>query len=374
MSWNKKRSIRIPKPTPINYIKWFSIFLAALFFSFIFLYSNINNNLPNDNKIINLLIAFTPLIMTTLAFITILILYISKKNKYLFLENEKLYADEQWAIWGSRKMSVLGSVTLLPKNITLPYIMQHQAQHEACYNTAKSIDYIQPDHTSSYILLRSLNEKIHFLSENFPFQIKYITRRNKSSIINELTSAWSELFDNSIPSLGVSHEFSYEYIDRSIKENKDIIELIIIEQEYNRQQSAALSAIIITTDDIAKKYGVDVVASINRPMPILDSENYTDTIDLFAEIQVSAQFASTLYFDGKISSSLLSDIYQSTITLKNISPSTSIDLEYFIGLTGEYSPWINTIVAIEFVTQFKKNALTLSKEKETTFISTITVG
>ncbi|EKT56157.1 hypothetical protein [Providencia burhodogranariea] len=373
MAWNKTPSIQTKKPTAPAYFKWLSAIGIAIFFLIYFLYTNTNNELSHQKKWVNIIIVVCPLLIITITFLCRLLVYIKKKGYYDFLEKEKLYADKQWEQWGSRSMSVLKSVLFLPQKITLPYMLKHQSQHTARYKIPQKIDYLSNEKSCCFYLLRTVQDKVIQLSNQSPFHIQYLTKKNVDLAKNELTSSWEKLFPNvDIPNFDITDTLSYGFIESAIKDNENIIELILIEQPYTQEQSAILSVIIITTDDIAKSHHLETIANIKRPMPIDTDENHQIAIDLFPEIQTESHNATHTFSDGKCPTSLFTALYQSDNTIMKISPNTLIDLEFFIGPTGEYSSWFNMALAVEFVSQYKKTSLTLSQEPNRMFIGTIT--
>ncbi len=375
MSWNKKASLQVSKPQKLPYVKWIIALGLTLFFLFYSLYFNSQKeSLDSDRgKIIIIFVATAPLITILSVFFVKLIFYFKSKNNYEFLENEKKYADKKWEEWGSRAISILDSVILLPDKITLPYILKHQSSHIASYQLPKRIDYLSEDKSPCFILLRILQDKIFEVSTKYPFSIHYLTNQDLNTSRKEFEYSWGKLFHNPPPhNVNFTHELDYNYIEDTVRKNEDLIQLVLIEQAYNQNQSAAFAAFIFTSDEVALAYQLNTIANVKRPMPITIDEDKQNTIHLFTEIQTESKNTSLCFSDNKCQNDLIGALFSASEALPKIEPNKLLNLEFFIGPVGEFSSWLNLAIAIDYVSQSKNSALTLSQDNQSMFIGTIT--
>lgn len=375
MSWNKKTSLQVPKPQKPPYVKWIIALGLTLFFLFYSLYFNAQKDILDSGrgKIITILVATSPLITVLSVFFVKLIFYFKSKNNYEFLENEKKYADKKWEGWGSRAISILDSVILLPDKITLPYILKHQSSHIASYQLPKRIDYLPEDKSPCFILLRTLQDKILAVSTKYPFSVHYLTNQDHNTSRKEFEYSWEQLFHTPPPhNVNFTHELDYNYIEDTVRKNEDLIQLVLIEQAYNQNQSAAFAAFIFASDEVALAYQLNTIANVKRPMPITIDEDKQNAIHLFTEIQTESKNTSLCFSDNKCQNDLISALFSASEALPKIAPNKLLNLEFFIGPVGEFSSWLNLAIAIDYVSQSKKSALTLSQDNQSMFIGTIT--
>ncbi|KLN95585.1 hypothetical protein [Moellerella wisconsensis] len=373
MSWNKKTSQQILIPIPPSYIKWTITLGLTLFFLFYSLYSNYQKEISDRERIINIIISISPFIITLILFFIQIFFYFKSKMNYEFLENEKRYADKKWEEWGLRGISILDLVILLPNKITLPYILKYQSLHVANYQLPKHIDYLPEDKSPCFILLRTLQDKIREISKKHPFSIHYLTNQDLTASKKEFEYSWKILFDES-PQINVNftHTLDYSHIEDTVRNNEDLIQLILIEQAHNKNQSAAFTAFIFTADEVAFAHQLNAIANVKRPMPITMDEDKQKAIHLFSEIQTKSKNSTICFSDNKCQSDLLAALFSSNDKFPKIKPNKLLNLEFFIGPLGEFSSWLNLAVAIDYVSKFKNTTLVISQNNQSMFIGTIT--
>lgn len=371
MNWNKEPIKQIPKPIPLPYLKW----LVAIFLSIFFLFYtlNIKDDIPQPKKTINIVISLFPLIIVIFSFLYKYISYLNKKSTYDFLYAEKSFADKKWEDWGSRSVGITDCIILLPQKITISYIMKNASEHISSYKIPQDIDYLDNKDPPCYYLLNSIKDTIIELLKIENIKIKYLTTKDKIKVEEELNSSWEKLFQNKkIPEITFLKSLPYKYINTTISNNEDIIEIIIIEQDYTKIQSATLAIFIMTSDDIAKKNNLNIMAEVKRPMLIPLDDDYRNRINTFNEIQVESSLANYIITDKKIPPELTIALLNDENNIKKISPNNFIDLEFFIGPTGEFSSWINMCLTVNLVCHYKNSALSLSDEDNHFYLNTVT--
>ncbi|HBC5916867.1 TPA: hypothetical protein KEY36_003464 [Proteus mirabilis] len=370
MTWNKESIKQIPKPRPFPYFK---CFLVIVFSTLFLVYSlNLNNNeVVLQKELLNIVLSILPLFMSVIIFLYKYIIYIKNKSNYYFLYNEKKFADKKWEDWGTRSVGVIDSLVFLPQKTTISYMKNNSSEHISCYNIPQYIDYLDNKNPSLYYLLKSTKKTIEKLLDTYRIEIKYLTIKDKNSIENKFHLVWKELFLNKeMPKLEIVEKLSFQYIEEIILKNNDGVEIIIIDQDYTEKQSAALAILIMASDDTNKKYHIDTIANIQRPMLIGENEIYQESINIFSEIQIESRSASYVMIDNKSNSDMLVALFNSDNYLNNISLDNILDIEYFIGPVGDYSSWITIGLSVNFAYQYKKNILTLSREKDNFYINT----
>ncbi|MCW9689300.1 hypothetical protein [Proteus terrae] len=355
MAWNKKSIELTSKPTPFPYFKWcLAICLSILFLIYSLSLKN-KDEVIQQKEFFNIIIYIIPFLITIITLLYKYVIYIKNKKNYYFLYNEKKFADKKWEDWGRRSVCVIDSLVFLPQKITISYIKNNAAEHISCYHIPQDIDYLDKKKSSVYYLFKSTQPTIEKLIDKLSIKIKYLTTKDKNKIRDKFQLAWRELFLNKeIPDFEVVEDLSYQHIENTIKNNNDNIEIIIIEQGFKENQSAALGILIMASDDIIKKYHIDIMANVQRPMLIAEDENYQEALNIFIEIQSDSNSVTHVILDSKANSNILAALFSNDNSLNNISLDNTLDIEYFIGPIGDYSSWITMGLSVNFVYQYKK--------------------
>ncbi|CRL66267.1 hypothetical protein [Proteus vulgaris] len=316
-----------------------------------------------------------PLLVIIITFLYKYILYIKEKNNYYFLYNEKHFADKKWEEWGARSVCVIDSLIFLPKKTTISYIKNNLAEHVSCYHLPQDIEYLNKKNPSVYYLIKNTQQTIEKLLDKLPIKIKYLTTKDKNKIKNEFHLVWSEFFINKeIPDFEVIEDLPYQYIEDTIANNNDYVEIIIIDQAVTEKQSSALAILIMASDDIIKKYHIDIMANVQRPMLIAEDENYQEALNIFREIQIDSNSANYVILDNKSNSNIIAVLFNNDSPLNKISLDNTMDLEYFIGPLGDYSSWITISLSVNFTCQYEENVISLSYEENGFYINTVIVN
>ncbi len=375
MAWNKKSIELTSKPTPFPYFKWcLAICLSILFLIYSLSLKN-KDEVIQQKEFFNIIIYIIPFLITIITLLYKYVIYIKNKKNYSFLYNEKKFADKKWEDWGRRSVCVIDSLVFLPQKITISYIKNNAAEHISCYHIPQDIDYLDKKKSSVYYLFKSTQPTIEKLIDKLSIKIKYLTTKDKNKIRDKFQLAWRELFLNKeIPDFEVVEDLSYQHIENTIKNNNDNIEIIIIEQGFKENQSAALGILIMASDDIIKKYHIDIMANVQRPMLIAEDENYQEALNIFIEIQSDSNSVTHVILDSKANSNILAALFSNDNSLNNISLDNTLDIEYFIGPIGDYSSWITMGLSVNFVYQYKKNTLFLCQSENNFYINTVTTN
>lgn len=130
----------------------------------------------------------------------------------------------------------------------------------------------------------------------------------------------------------------------------------------------------MASDDIIKKYHIDIMANVQRPMLIAEDENYQEALNIFIEIQSDSNSVTHVILDSKANSNILAALFSNDNSLNNISLDNTLDIEYFIGPIGDYSSWITMGLSVNFVYQYKKNTLFLCQSENNFYINTVTTN
>ncbi|WP_369310402.1 hypothetical protein [Providencia rettgeri] len=371
MVWSKNTILQVDKPPAPSLIKWLAMLIASIMIPAYILY--ITDNLNNkDTQAIKIIPAVLPFIIVIISMTILFFTYIRDYRFYLYLKEEKKHNDWQWTEWGRRSVCILDSTLLLPDKITLNYILRHSKQHTSRFNLTQKIDYLPKDNPPPYYLLRSVKETISLLPDTLPINLTYLSDRMPKD--RDIPQIWQTLFKSKeIGSYQNENTLSFDKIENIIKHNKESVEILIIEQkEEKNTQSELLAILIITSDDIAKKYQLSKESHLERPMLLEVNEDIKTSILLFNEIQTDAQQAVRLISSGNIDSNITSAIYQSESNFPFIYPEKIIDLEFYSGPTGKYAPWFVAALSSLYANQQNKPVLMVSNEGNRTFFSTVT--
>ncbi|SUC22727.1 Uncharacterised protein [Proteus vulgaris] len=373
MAWNKESIKQIPKPAPFIYLKWLLSIGSAIFFLIYSLSFKDKTEITKQQELFNVIISILPLLVIIIIFLYKYILYIKEKNNYYFLYNEKHFADKKWEEWGARSVCVIDSLIFLPKKTTISYIKNNLAEHVSCYHLPQDIEYLNKKNPSVYYLIKNTQQTIEKLLDKLPIKIKYLTTKDKNKIKNEFHLVWRELFLNKeIPDFEVVEDLSYQHIEDTIANNNDYIEIIIIDQAFTEKQSSVLAILIMASDDIIKKYHIDIMANVQRPMFITEDESYQEALSIFSEIQIESTLATHVILDSKANSNIISALYNNDSPLDKILLNNTMDLEYFIGPIGDYSSWITMSLSVNFAYEYKKKVISLSYEENGFYINLVT--
>lgn len=375
MAWNKESIKLISKPTPFPYFKWGLAIFLSIFFLIYFLSLKNKDEVIQQKELFSIVISTLPLLITIISSLYKYVSYIKNKNIYYFLYNEKKFADRKWEDWGRRSVGVIDSLVLLPQKTTISYIKNNLSEHKSCYKIPQDIDYLDEKNPPVYYLLKSTKKNIEKLLDKLSIKIKYLTTKDKNKITNEFQLVWREIFFNKeMPNFEVIEGLSYQHIEDTIANNNDYIEIIIIDQIITEKQSSALAILIIASDDIIKKYHIDIMANIQRPMLITEDENHQEALNIFSEIQRDSNLATHVILDSKENNNIFVALFNNDNSLNNISLDNILDIEHFIGPVGDYSSWITMGLSINFVYQYKKNVLSLFQSENNFYINTITTN
>ncbi|MEQ4924996.1 hypothetical protein [Proteus hauseri] len=375
MAWNKESIKLISKPTPFPYFKWcLAIGLSILFLIYSLSFKN-KDEVAQQKELFSIIISTLPFLITIITFLYKHMIYIKNKNIYSFLYNEKKFADKKWEDWGRRSVCVIDSLVFLPQKTTISYIKNNLSEHISCYHLPLDIDYLDDKNPSVYYLLKNTQQTIEKLLDKLPIKIKYLTTKDKNKIRNEFQLVWRELFINKeILDFEIVEDLSYQHIENTIANNNNYIEIIIIDQIFTEKQSSVLAILIMASDEIIKKYNIDIMVNIQRPMLISEDENYQEALSIFSEIQIESTLATHVILDSKANSNITSALFNNDCPLNKISLDSTMDLEYFIGPIGDYSSWITMGLSVNFAYQYKNNVISLSHKENNFYINTITTN
>jgi hypothetical protein len=154
------------------------------------------------------------------------------------------------------------------------------------------------------------------------------------------------------------------------------VELLLVHQtQGGNEYSDSLSALMLTSDDVATKYQLKHHARLLRPMSIESTQMLSKELDTFFSTQSQAIAARAIVGDsmewGDDFSALLTSAKQYEGSWK---PQQCHWLEKYAGLSGPFSPWIMAAVVSDIALLTKEDCLMLSGDKEQRFVNTVTTG
>lgn len=295
-----------------------------------------------------------------------------------FLLKEAEYGQQQWEDWAGRWLAILGSGVLLPDNITAAHWGSERPQQ---YGLTRRINYLPAEEpvqlSAMHALLAATEAHVQCLPAELPMHVTLVTD-NPSP---ELTSSFSHLWKEHIPGravpddITVTDSFSLSEVEERLKQPVLTVSLLLIIQlNGGTAYSDGLAALLLTSDDVARKYHLPHSSRLLRPMP-LDMTNFEDDITLFLETQTVACRTPSVIGDAKKWTEKSAELI--TLGGRANAPWKAEEitlLEKWCGMPGPAAPWLLTALAADLVSLRKQPLLALFSTKTEHFISTITPG
>jgi len=296
-------------------------------------------------------------------------------DNHHFLQQEAEHAQQQWALWAQRSISVLGSCVLLPDGITASVLLD--APPDAIPSRGGMTRRLESIQSPLKSCLMGLQCALRVLPPEISLRVNILTDGNSVHFRTELSEVWGDVFPNQVAPVDivVSELISMEHLEERLRLPDLTVDLIIIMQLHGEAEySDGLAALLLTSDDVADKYQLYHSARLLRPMP-LDMPNFEQDITLFLETQTAACGSSRVIED-------LLDWEKITAPLTTAGqkfgalwqPTQKLNIERVIGKPGQAAPWLLIALAADMVSLRKESLLTLLSDGTECYISTLTTG
>ena len=296
-------------------------------------------------------------------------------DEHQFLQKEADLEQKQWEEWAGRHLAILGTALLLPDGITAESVLNSAV--DKLPSRATLTRRISGVNEPMKVCLVGIQPTLSALPGGLPLRVTIVTDLPADEQVKKFTAIWLILFPaRAVPEdITATRSLSMNHVEERLKQPVLTVDLIlIIQAKGGDEYSDAISAILMTSDDVAQKYQLPHPARLLRPMP-LDMTAPDQDLALFLDTQTIAIHTARVYGDAKhwegITASLLAQggergaIWQSTeITM----------LEKMVGIPGPAAPWLLTALVAELVSLTPVAYLTLCSSGDEQFISTVTPG
>ncbi|WP_241623117.1 hypothetical protein [Rosenbergiella australiborealis] len=300
-------------------------------------------------------------------------------NEYQFLQKEAEYGQQHWEAWAGRYLAVLGSSILLPSGVTSEGIAKSAAADAPQFLSLTSHFDAQSVNSTSLLELglAGVQNAIAMLPATVPFNITIVSDMISSDFETHFRKSWGKIYPGRALTGSVSccETLSFAWVEERLKNPVFDIDLILILQHQGAEQySDALSALLLTSDDVAEKYQLSHSARILRPMP-LDMKNFRADIGLFLETQTIACQTSNVFCDCGHWNDGFADLMTASQSHLTLWVPQEIDvLEKYNGIPGAGSAWLLASLLADIVSVSNKPILGLFTSGNDRFVSTVTSG
>lgn len=379
MSWERQKATITAEPQEPSLILWLIAGLIAFIAGVLLFVLHANQFLGKLQKFNLWIVAGSPLFIW---FATICIrgwMYNHVMDRHLFESDEADYAQQQWGSWAGRYLAVLYSRVILPDELTPSTFLKAPKDLEQGGSLCRRITLPAGDDAFSALIGGLDISEVQRLSD-LPFHATLLTDSHDSdeTLQREFSTCWLQLVGQAfpLPLLTILKDRTLDWVGERLKSPILDVELLLVHQTQGRNEySDSLSALMLTSDDVATKYQLNHPARLLRPMSLESTQILSEELNTFFSTQSQAIAACAIVGDsmewGDDFSTLLASAKQYEGSWK---PQQCHWLEKYAGLSGPFSPWIMAAVVSDIAVLTKENCLMLSGDKEQRFVNTVTTG
>lgn len=299
-------------------------------------------------------------------------------NEYAFLQKEAARAQTQWEAWAGRYIAIAGSCLLLPDSITAGCLYENMPQH---YRLARRIDYLSPgsapEESVPGLLLKNVADALRQLPVDLPLRVTLISDDRHTDQARYFTDAWQAVLPGrAVPAdVTVNGAFSLSYVEERLKQPSLTVDLILVMQLHGgHAYSDGLAVLMLTSDDVAQKYGIAHPARLLRPMS-LNMSQLPAELELFLETQTVARQSARIFCDDGAWHDHFADLLTTGAAHQaRWRPEEIAVLEKWIGIPGPASGWLLLALLAGTVNLRNTSVLGLFSSDTDHFVSTITPG
>ncbi|UAN16696.1 type VI secretion protein [Enterobacter asburiae] len=296
-------------------------------------------------------------------------------DEHQFLQKEADYAQTQWEEWAGRHLAILGTALLLPDGITAEAVLSSAV--DKLPSRATLTRRISGVNEPMKDCLVGIQPALSALPSGLPLRVTIVTDLPVDEQVKKFTAIWLTLFPaRLIPEdITATKSLSMNYVEKRLKQPVLTVDLILIVQAKGADEySDAISAILMTSDDVTQKYKLSHSARLLRPMP-LDVTVLEQDLALFLDTQTIATHTAQVYGDAKRWEGITAPLLTLGGERGAVWQSTEITmLERMMGIPGPAAPWLLTSLVAELVSLTPASYLTLCSSGDEHFICTITQG
>lgn len=377
MSWKRQKSSVAKMPEEPSLVFWLIGGLVALVAGMVLFVLHANQLLGSLQHYNLWLLSGSPLLVW---FVFICLRgwrYNNAVDKHEFETKEAGYSQEQWTQWAGRYLAVMHSEVFLSDSLT-PVQFISAAGREQHAKQDLRVD-IHSDDEAIAAFLSNLVEPLTGLPAGLPLNVLLLTDSPEDTLVLQtlFEECWQRLMPAGclVPVLEILRSYSFDAAERRIKKTDISAELILIQQMHGADRySDALASLLVTSDDVATKYGLGHDVRLLRPMPLEGDDLFTE-LELYFSTQMQAITTRHILGDrvrwGELFPTLLEAAEQHNGYWKTEQLHW---LETYAGICGPFSPWIMAAVASDVVRFQQASCLMLSESEGQRFINTVTTG
>lgn len=379
MSWERQKATITAEPDEPSLVLWLIAGLIAVIAGVLLFVLHANHFLGALQEFNLWIVSGGPLFIW---FVTICIrgwMYNHAMDRHQFESDEADYAQQQWVSWAGRYLAVLYSRVILPDELTPSTVLKAPKDLEQGGSLCRRITLPVGEDAFSALIGGLEISELQRLSD-LPFNTTLLTDSHESdeSLQRAFSMCWLQLVGEaySVPPLTILKARSLAWVEERLKSPILDVELLLIHQTQGGSgYSDALSALMLTSDDVATKYKLSHHARLLRPMSLESTQMLSEELDTFFSTQSQAIAARAIVGDsmewGDDFSTLLASAKQYDGSWK---PQQCHWLEKYTGLSGPFSPWIMAAAVSDIAMLKKEDCLMLSGDKEQRFVNTVTTG
>lgn len=379
MSWERQKATITTEPEEPSLVIWLIAGLVAVIAGVLLFVLHANQFLGELQKFNLWIVSGSPILIW---FITICLrgwMYNHAMDRHQFESDEADYVQQQWISWAGRYLAVMYSRVILPDELTPSIFLQAPKDREQGSSFSRGITLPAGEDVFS-VLIGGLDiSELQRLSD-LPFHATLLTDSHDpdETLQREFSACWLQLVGQAypVPLLTIFKVRAFDWVGDRLKAPILDVELLLVHQtQGGNEYSDSLSALMLTSDDVATKYQLNHHARLLRPMSLESAQMLSEELDTFFSTQSQAIAAHAIVGDsmkwGGDFSTLLASAKQYE---GNWKPQQCHWLEKYAGLSGPFSPWIMAAVVSDIAALTKEDCLMLSGDKELRFINTVTTG
>ncbi|WP_312686897.1 type VI secretion protein [Kosakonia sp.] len=375
MSWERVKSLTTELP-PKPSIRWWFLTGVLMAIAGILLFMiNASGMMIGLTKLNIWLVSLAP---SGIWFILLCLrgwLWDKKAKEHAFLKKEAEHAQKKWEAWSERYLIISACSIVLPDRVTAEAILISSVDTLPCRGTLTRR--LHDVNNPLTLALASLQSTLCQLPCDLPVKVTLVTDLSEPELPELFASTWTTLFpQRDLPeNITLTPSFSIGWAEERLKQPTLTVDLILVMQLCGGDAySDGLAALLLTSDDVSKKYRLPHPARLLRPMP-LNMDKFEDDFTLFLETQTAACRTA-----GVLGDSYSWETIAAPLMIIGIEhgvgwdPTARMLLEKWCGIPGPAAPWLLIALAADLVSLGKTSLLTLFSSGEERFISTVTPG
>lgn len=380
MGWERHRIITPVAPEPLSLWRWALAGILSVIISVLLFVLHATEHLFFINDVNIWLVSLFPTFLWLIIASIRAYLYGRALEYYEFLQKEILISQREWQSWGQRSLVVMNSCVVLPEKITVSFIAGNPTNIENKCGLAHRIDYlpnVKNQDNAVTVLLNSIAESLSILPIAIPLHVTLITdgsTEERHLLQNNFHSIWQTSFPGrpQPSSVRVEMEFPFYRLEANLK-NAEVRSDLVLVLQFNGYQnySDGMAVFLLTSDDVARIYGLNGKCHFLRPMP-LDKACLPQDLTTFFTTQVSAINTKNIVSDGQLIDLLSAQLYPIGHNHgAHWQVENKIILERFMGIPGPFSGWLCVGVAADMSKHNLESYLVVSVQEEQPYICTV---